>query len=524
MTQGGGRVGVGGELAKSFLVSVLLVAGMMRPPHARRVARTPSARPATARLGASQRVRPRSVPRGRSHTTSPQLLTRRRSPSPISPRSVSPVSTRTNRRSRSPEEVIRASPLRQATSRGVQRGVPRSRRERTGWDLELRRWCLSREIRQLRSTARRVLLALTVMSVSVAIVLNFDWPATILLAGSEGAAKMTCPANSVLKDDRCLATEVECPPGSSRVEDHCVALQVDCPDGSVHVGERCVVSTLNKPAHYAVAERLACSSVGVAGVYVVLVSLVGATAVVAWRNRPKPQRYRCLHDAAMTAERDFLPAHYGSMTTLATVGHVRQGEVVTVRRIDTSRPTQQRRAQLESGYWVSLVSQQGERLFTHTRARAPPPTPPTHTLMSQVSGCFSASTKQRVQPRRQRLTDLPETPMTHGKKAVGAVAGSPCLQHFLRVCAKCACTLRTHRAVSIVWPPAERHLARIWATCLGLPVYCRVRGTQSSSSTRWSWLVPTEGDASQRWRSSIAATLCRVLSKRAACKRPARLG
>lgn len=66
----------------------------------------------------------------------------------------------------------------------------------------------------------------------------------------------------------------------------------------------------------------------------------------------------------MTADRDFLPAHsHGGMTTLATVGHIRQGEVVTVRRIQTSRPTQQRRAQLDSGYWVSLVSQQGERLF-----------------------------------------------------------------------------------------------------------------------------------------------------------------
>ena len=286
-------------------------------------------------------------------------LTRRRTPSPISPRSVSPV----YQRSRSPEAVIRASPLRRATSRGVQRGVPRSRRERTGWDLELRRWCLRRDIRQLRSTARRVLVALTVISVLVAIVLNFDWPETLLLAGSDGAAKMTCPANSVLKDDRCLATEVECPPGSSRVEGHCVALEVDCPDGSVHVGERCVVSMLHKSVHYAAAERLACSSVGVAGVYAVFVSLVGATGAVAWRNRPKPQRYRCLHDAAMTAERDFLPAHYGTMTTLATVGHIRQGEVVTVRRLDTSRPTQQRRAQLDSGYWVSLVSQQGERLF-----------------------------------------------------------------------------------------------------------------------------------------------------------------
>ncbi len=218
-------------------------------------------------------------------------------------------------------------------------------------------------MQQLRSTARRVLLVLTGIAVSLAVVLNIDRSEPLLLFASGSGTKVTCPANSVLKDNRCLATDVECPPGSARAGDRCVALEVDCPDGSVRLGERCFVATPDSPVHYAVAARLACSSVGVAGVYVVLVSLLGAAGLVAWRNRPKPQRYRCLHDAAMTADRDFLPAHYGSMTTLATVGHIRQGEVVTVRRIETSRPTQQRRAQLDSGYWVSLVSQQGERLF-----------------------------------------------------------------------------------------------------------------------------------------------------------------
>lgn len=208
-----------------------------------------------------------------------------------------------------------------------------------------------------------MLLALTVACVLFAIILHIDLPESFVQFTSESGAEMACPANSVLQNDRCFATEVECPHGSVRVENRCIALEVSCPEGSERLGELCVVSTENKSLHYAAAERLACSSVGVLGVYVTLISIAGAGVVVAWRIRPRPQRYRCLLDAAMTAERDFLPAQYGNMATLATVGHIRQGEIVTVKRLDTSSPTQQRRAQLDNGYWVSLVSQQGERLF-----------------------------------------------------------------------------------------------------------------------------------------------------------------
>ena len=228
-------------------------------------------------------------------------------------------------------------------------------------------------MRQLRSTARQVLLGLTAACVVAALALNSggwpELPTAALLAAAMGGgsgdaaepAELLCPADSIRVDDRCVATAVECPAGSARIEGRCVALEVDCPEYSVRLGQRCVATT--HTALYSGAERLACSPAGVGCVYTFFFSLAGVAALVAWRRRPKPRRYRCLQDAAMTADRDFLPAHYGNMATLQTVGHIKQGEIVTVRRVDTSRPTQQRRAQLDNGYWVSLVSQSGERLF-----------------------------------------------------------------------------------------------------------------------------------------------------------------
>ena len=316
--------------------------------------------------------RRRALSARRSREPSPRLdLVRepRRERSPRrewSPRARSPASPLSD----GPTLLRPSPPLRRARSRSVQRSAPQAAQPASGFGL--RKWWHGREMRETRAMARALLLALTAAAVGVSLVLNLlariEWrPPPPAADGGAGGGGGRLGDLDPAEQRRAVA----CPRGSELEADgRCVASTAECPDGSAWQGGRCV-------AHPSLgaswAARLACTGLGAGVVYALALSLALVAARCCWRLRPRPRRFRCLQDAAMTAERDFLPSGFGDpAAALQTVGHISQGDVVTVRRLDTSRPTRQRRAQLANGYWVSLVSQRGERLFQELPEAEPP--------------------------------------------------------------------------------------------------------------------------------------------------------
>ena len=316
--------------------------------------------------------RRRALSARRSREPSPRLdLVRepRRERSPRrewSPRARSPASPLSD----GPTLLRPSPPLRRARSRSVQRSAPQAAQPASGFGL--RKWWHGREMRETRAMARALLLALTAAAVGVSLVLNLlariEWrPPPPAADGGAGGGGGRLGDLDPAEQRRAVA----CPRGSELEADgRCVASTAECPDGSAWQGGRCV-------AHPSLgaswAARLACTGLGAGVVYALALSLALVAARCCWRLRPRPRRFRCLQDAAMTAERDFLPSGFGDpAAALQTVGHISQGDVVSVRRLDTSRPTRQRRAQLANGYWVSLVSQRGERLFQELPEAEPP--------------------------------------------------------------------------------------------------------------------------------------------------------